>query len=232
MEEHRVILAADVEDYTGRNRHDQGRLQAALVGALDIAGTAAQLRVADWDRQKQGDGQYVVLPAGTDPATVLGPFVKALSKHLRKQQTATFRIRVRLAVHEGLLSLDGANGYPGDHGVQPSRLVDAQPLRDALASCPEAALGVIVSERVFNDHIGQRPGSPRRDQFRRVDFEAKNRPYVGYIRVPGHNVHALALPSAAAQPDPRPPASGLNITGMGSNVAVNGPQTNHQTFGR
>ncbi len=233
MEEHRTMFVADVEDYSSRNGHNQAKLQAALVGALDYAGRAANLDPLDWDRQKQGDGQFVVFPPKTDPVIVIGPFVKALAKFLRKQQTATLRIRVRLAIHEGPIRLDGANGYPGDHAVQPARLVSAQPLRDALATCPEACLGVIVSDRVFADYIGQRPNSPRRDRFRRVDVEEKKQRYVGYIHIPGHNVHALDLPPAApVRPDVKHPAPVVNVSGTGANVAMYGPQTNHQTFGR
>ncbi|MGI5268423.1 hypothetical protein ACQEUU_04675 [Nonomuraea sp. CA-218870] len=233
MEEHRIMLVADVEDYSSRNGHDQAKLQAALVGALDHAGRAAKLGILGWDRQKQGDGQFVVLPPRTDPVSVLSPFVKALSKYLRHKQTATFRIRVRLAIHEGPIQLDGANGYPGDHAVQPNRMVGAQPLRAALAACPEAYLGVIVSERIFTDYIGQRPGSPRRDRFRRVDVEEKKNRYVGYIHVPGHNVHAVDISSTIPPgPDIERTLPVLNISGAGANVAMYGDQTNHQTFGR
>jgi hypothetical protein len=233
MEEHRIMLVADVEDYSSRNGHDQAKLQATLVDALDYAGRSANLEILDWDRQKQGDGQFVILPPKTDPVAVLRPFVKALSKYLRHKQTATFRIRVRLAIHEGPIQLDGANGYPGDHAVQPNRLVGAQPLRAALAACPQAYLGVIVSERVFMDYIGQRPGSPRRDRFRRVDVEEKKNRYVGYIHVPGHNVHAVDIsPTVPPRPDIERTAQALNISGAGANVAMYGDQTNHQTFGR
>lgn len=233
MEEHRTIFTADVEDYSGRNGHNQAKLQEALVGALDYAGRSAKLDPDEWKRQRQGDSQFVVLPPKTDPVVVLGPFVKALARFLRKQQTAAFRIRVRLAVHEGPIRLDGANGYPGDHAVQPARLVDARPLRDALAACPEACLGVIVSDRVFADYVGQRPNSPRRDQFRRVDVKEKKQRYVGYIHIPGHNVHALDLsPAEPVQPDVKHPAPVVNVSGAGANVAMYGSQTNHQTFER
>ncbi|GLW07857.1 hypothetical protein Misp01_29870 [Microtetraspora sp. NBRC 13810] len=239
MEQHRTILVADVEKYSRRNGDDQAKLQSALVESLDQGAEAAKLATFEWDRQKQGDGQFVVLPARTDPMTVLGPFVTALSKSLLVRQTATFRIRVRLSIHEGPIRLDGVNGFPGDHAVEPARLVGAQPLRRALAARPEACLGVIISERFFKDYVGQRPGGPPRDQFRRVDLVEKDKPYVAYIHLPGHNVHALDLsPTSPAAPTSPDRSDGdrdgpvYYVSGAGSNVATYGAQTNHQNFGR
>lgn len=236
MEEHRMMLVVDVEDYSSRNGDDQARLQFALVRSLDHAAGAAGLGTLDWERQKQGDGQFVLLPARTDPITVLGRFVAALSECLIALQTATFRMRLRLSVHEGPVRVDGANGYPGDHAVQVARLVGARALRDALAARPEACLGVIISDRIFADYIGQRAGGPPRDQFRRVDVKEKKNAYVAYIHLPGHNVHALDLaPSAPAVVTPGEAAhSGVayTINGTGINVATYGDQTNHQSFGR
>lgn len=231
MEEHRLILVTDVEDYSSSPGEGQFGLQLALVRSLDRAAGAARLGTLGWDRQKQGDGQYVVLPARTDPLAILGPFVTGLAEAVRAAWTAEFRMRLRLAVHEGPIRLDGANGYPGDHAVQPARLVGARPLRAAMAACPEACLGVIVSDRVYVDYVGQRPGGPPRDQFRRVEVAEKKQHYVAHIHLPGHNAHALDLGSGPS-PAPDGPDVTYRISGTGNNVATYGDQTNHQTFGR
>lgn len=229
--EHRMMLGTDIERYSDRNGSDQNRLQWALVSSLTQAATAAKLAFPEWECQPQGDGQFVVLPVSTDRYAVLGAFITALAEAVAAQQTATFRVRMRLSVHEGPIQLDGPNGYPGDHAVQTNRLVGAQSLRAALAARPEAWLGVIISDRVFADYVGQRPGGPPRDQFRRVDVAEKNQRYVAYLHLPGHNVHALDLASA---PPANPPGGAAgpvyNFSGTGSNVAVHGDQTNHQTF--
>ncbi|MET9068020.1 hypothetical protein ACWDR1_30780 [Streptosporangium sandarakinum] len=190
--EHRLMITSDVEDYGGRNDGDQVRLQRTLMGVLDVAAVTAGLEPAGWKRQPQGDGEFTVLPPGTDVLTVLGSFVTALAENITSvNRGRLFRMRMRLAVHHGPIHVDGAAGSPGGHAVQSGRMVGADALRAAMAACPEADLGVIVSERVFDDYIGQGYGGPSAEEFRLVRARDKTDEYRAYLHLPGHNVHRL-----------------------------------------
>jgi hypothetical protein len=229
MDEQRMLLGTDIEDYSSRNRADQARLQLALVEAVERAAMETGLALPQWERQPQGDGEFAVLPPGVRRESVVGPFVEALALAMNDAQTAQLRMRVRLSIHEGPVR-QGANGVPGDHAVAVGRLVGADPLREAMAACPEALLGVIVSQRVYEDCVGQgERGSPPRDRFKEVQVLAKKQKYTAYIHLPGHNVHALELPEPPATPVTQGPV--FNVSGMGANVA-HGDQTIRQKFAR
>ncbi|MGW4420488.1 hypothetical protein [Streptosporangium sp. NPDC004631] len=190
--EYRLMITSDIEDYGGRHDGDQVELQKTLIRVLDLAAGAAGLALLDWKRQPQGDGEFTVLPPDTDAAAVLGPFVTALAQGVEAVNRGRFRTRLRLAVHGGHIHVDGAAGSPGGHAVQSGRLVGADPLRAAMSACPEADLGVIVSDRIFEDFVGQGYGGPSPEDFRHVHVKAKSQEYRAYVHLPGHNVHRLA----------------------------------------
>ncbi|MFF0311529.1 hypothetical protein ACFYSC_29190 [Streptosporangium sp. NPDC004379] len=189
--EHRLMITSDIERYGDRNDGDQVRLQRILKGVLDVAAVTAGLEPDEWKRQPQGDGEFTVLPSGTDVPTVLELFVTALAENIASVNRGRFRLRMRLAVHHGPIHVDGAAGSPGGHAVQSGRMVGADALRAAMAACPEADLGVIVSERVFDDYVGQGYGGPSIEEFRFVRAKDKSDEYRAYLHLPGHNVHRL-----------------------------------------
>ncbi|MFB9893368.1 hypothetical protein [Planobispora takensis] len=224
---HRVMIATDIEDYSSRNRDDQATLQRDLVRALDHAAGLARLGLLDWRRQEQGDGQFVVLPPGTDAVTVLTSFVTELNEVLTGYNSAMSRMRMRLSVHEGPVVLDGANGVPGAHAVQTNRLVNAAALKAAMKARQEANLGVIVSDRMFEDYVGQCHGGPSKDDFRRVEVAEKKERYIAHIHLPGHNVHALGNligpgePAPQGQPPTVPASAGRDLA-MNDMIKVKG----------
>lgn len=189
--EHRLMLTSDVENYSGHVNQEQIELQQALTQVRDIAAGAAGFMVLDWKRQPQGDGEFAILPPDTDPVAVLAPFVPTLARAVEAVNTARFHMRVRLSVHQGPIHVDGPLGSPGAHAVQSGRLVAAEPLRVAMRACKAAYLGVIVSERIFEDYVGQGYGGPSPEEFRHVHVKVKADEYRAYVYLPGHNVHRL-----------------------------------------
>ncbi|GII66101.1 hypothetical protein Skr01_61860 [Sphaerisporangium krabiense] len=190
--EFRLMITSDIEDYGGRSDGDQVELQQRLTRVLDLAAGAAGLAWLEWKQQPQGDGYFTVLPPGTDAATVLGPFMTALARNVEAANRGRDRMRLRLSVHGGPIHVHGAAGSPGGHAVQSGRLVGAAPLRAAMGARPEAGLGVIISDRVYEDFVGQGYGGPSREEFRHVHVTAKSQEYQAYVHLPGHNVHRLS----------------------------------------
>ncbi|MGV9309531.1 hypothetical protein ACWDLG_39705 [Nonomuraea sp. NPDC003727] len=190
--EYRLMITSDIEDYGSRRDSDQVELQGMLIRVLYRAAGAAGLALFDWKRQPQGDGEFAVLPPGTDAAAILGPFVTSLAQGVEAVNRGELRMRLRLAVHGGPIHVDGAAGSPGGHAVQSGRLVGADPLRAAMSACQQADLGVIVSDRIFEDFVGQGYGGPSPEDFRHVHVKAKSNEYRAYVHLPGHNVHQFA----------------------------------------
>jgi hypothetical protein len=197
--EHRVLVTADIEDYSSRNDAEQRVLQSALGDSLDSAADRAELNRQAWLRQVGGDGVFAVLPRDTDVAALMDVFIReldtALGVHNRRRADDHWsRIRLRLAVHVGPIHMDGAIGWPGQHAVLPARLRDSAPVRAALAALPDADLAVIVSTEVYRDYITQGPGEPRPSDFRSVHVRVKKQAYDAYLYLPRFDIHDLPMP--------------------------------------
>ncbi|WP_327090824.1 hypothetical protein OIE66_09425 [Nonomuraea sp. NBC_01738] len=224
---HQVVVSVDIEDYSSRSPGERDRLQQLLLRALERSAEAAKLAIDFWETQPQGDGRYVVLPPDVHPGTIIGSFVTAFSAALSADQAR--RMRVRVAVDEGAIQ-PSVNGFADDHAINAARLRDSGPLRAAMAACPAAPLGIIVSQRIFEDYTGGHDGIAR-EEFRRVEFTAKNQPYVGYIRIPGHNVHDLPL-DAPKPPQAAPATPVVNVNGTGAFGTLGDHATITQNFAR
>jgi hypothetical protein len=161
-------MVADMERYSRRSSPLQREAQAEFVRAMDIAAAAAGLRSDDWRRQASGDGELVILPAEIPEAAVLSRFLRHLDGHLRRLNAKlqpVAKIRVRIALHQGPVYLDGANGYPGHAVNTTARLVEADELKAALRAFPEAAVACIVSDGIYRDVVTERYDDLRPERF-------------------------------------------------------------------
>ncbi|WP_432837302.1 hypothetical protein [Dactylosporangium sp. CA-092794] len=225
----RILVAVDVERYSQRENLQQYHIQRAFQRALADAADRLGLRRAEWLTQPSGDGELAILPAGTsEPLVVahLGATLDALLRERNRDLGADLRIRLRLAVHVGLVHLDGANGFPGAAAVTVCRLVEARPLKDALAAFPSAGAALIVSEQVYDDVVAQRYEGLRPDSYTRVRIELPEKRFEAgaWIAVPGvavQDVARVVAPPAA----PAVPAAPVAAAGGFSfgNLTTNGP---------
>jgi hypothetical protein len=214
--ERRVVVSVDMESYSKRSSPLQHRAQTAFRQIMEDAAAAAGLNRVDWKIQQGGDGELGILPLGTSERAVLR-LVPALDELLREHNEGwapEARVRLRVAVHQGLVHLDGANGFPGDPVVDVSRLIDAPQLKETLRAYPGANVALIVSESIFREVV--RPYRDLRpDQFAPVTatIPEKNFSAPAWIYVPGENV-------AARHPSAGPPVAGA--------TPAESPQHRHQ----
>src|SRR5437016_1714687 len=117
-----------MENYSRRDNVLQHRAQAALARILDEATTELGLHRVNWMIQQGGDGELAILPTGTSERLVvtgLAPIVDRLLRQHNRGLSSEARVRLRIAVHQGLVHLDGANGFPSEAVVHVCRLADA-----------------------------------------------------------------------------------------------------------
>jgi hypothetical protein len=115
------------------------------------------------------------------------------------------KVRLRVALHQGLVHLDSANGFAGEAVVVVCRLLDALPLKRALAAFTGAAIAVIASESVFRDVVRHQYDGLRPDRFRQVEVSlpAKGFRQSAWIYVPDEDVNQLdGLDEPEPDPDP------------------------------
>ncbi|MGV9806775.1 hypothetical protein [Micromonospora chersina] len=198
----RLLVAVDMECYSGRDNVLQYRAQLAFQKIMEDACAELGIDRAKWLIQQGGDGELAILPTGTSERTVVTRLTPVLDRLLREHNRGLnreARIRLRLGVHEGLVHLDGANGYPGEAVVTVCRLVDSPQLKVTLRQFPEAAVALIVSDRIFQDIVRHYQDLPPA-HFRQVaaSLPEKNFEAIAWIHVPGENVAAGVAPGSGS----------------------------------
>ncbi|GAB7038774.1 hypothetical protein JCM9533A_26240 [Catenuloplanes niger JCM 9533] len=195
----RLLVAVDMENYSRRDNVLQFRAQADLQKILASAADDLGFDRSAWWTQPQGDGELAVLPEGTNEIRIVTRLTATLDRLLREHNrglTEEARVRLRLAMHEGIVHLDGATGAAGAAAVTVCRLRDAEPARAALRRFPHANVVLIISDRLFED-IVRHYHDARPDRFARVvaDVPGKGFTEPAWIHVPDED---------ATLPGPRP----------------------------
>ena len=150
-----LLVAVDAVGYSKGNDQAHLAVQAALPKVLSTAARHAKLDRGTWRLQQQGDGQLAILPHDQPEPAVVDDFARHLAQALATHNAKTapdHRLRLRMAIHCGT-AVEADNGYAGQGVVAVCRLVDSDPVRDALAELPEADLAVILSHQVFVDTV-------------------------------------------------------------------------------
>ncbi|AIG76709.1 Hypothetical protein AJAP_19230 [Amycolatopsis japonica] len=177
---HRTVLVVDVERFSGRKNPEQRNVRSALYAALGHA------LGSHWNtcyHEDRGDGVLLLAPAEIPKRLfveqVPGRLVKALNRHNRAHGTGE-QIRLRMAVHAGEVLLDahGATGVAINHTF---RLLDASPLKDALAGSA-GVLAVITSDWLFREVVWHSAADETRYRPQRI--RVKETEALGWICLP------------------------------------------------
>jgi hypothetical protein len=198
---YRPTIAVDIERSAGRG--DTALVQSRAVLA-DVMRGALEESDIDWSassRTTHGDMLRVIAPAGTETGRLIYPLLHNLSTRLRLHNQTAGRssvLRVRAAVHAGGVHIDEGE-VVGSPLELVSRLLDAPPLKAALASAPEhVTTALVVSAHVHDEVVrhGYRGIDPA--TFSPVEFTVKETTATAWLHVPGWYVHpAVGAPAAA-----------------------------------
>ena len=147
----------------------------------------------------------IIPPSGTPKAELIYPVLTELGIRLRAHNRTAgpaTRIRVRAALHAGDICLGPAGEIAGQPLEVLARMLDAQPVRTALAEAPAAAtVAVLLSQHFYDETV--RHGYPGidPDDFRQVSFTEKKYTAQAWLHVPGFP-SALPKPLASAPETP------------------------------
>lgn len=174
----RIVISVDMANYSRRNNLLQYQAQTDFRSIMDAAAEELAVDRPAWLQQQAGDGELAILPADASERTLVAKMTPTLDTLLRQYnigRAAESRIRLRVAVHQGLVHLDGANGFPGEAVITVSRLVDAPVVKDALRRrFPRADVALIVSDQLYTDVVCQYHDL-RPDLFRRCRRNCRTR---------------------------------------------------------
>jgi len=196
---HRTILVVDIAGFSAeqRTRANYVAMRAGMFAAIEQAFHETGIVWADCFHESTGDGVFILVPENPSKGVIAERLPQALVTALVAHNDGhppEERLRVRLAMHAGEIVHD-------DHGVtgpainRTFRLVDAQPLKDALANS-SGVLAIVVSEWFYDEVIRH---SPTRvpEAYRRIEVSVKETNVAAWIRLPDHVLPELQ-PTAAA----------------------------------
>lgn len=237
-----MIITDDVERYSRRPTLTQIDFQRDLVGLMNRAAAMTGLDTAEWDRQRQGDAELIVLPPDVDESLVTADLVEAIRVCLERRnldRSEQGRLRLRLALHTGSM-IPGANGFAGPAVVAACRMRDSDALRATLAAAGTAELVVAVSGEIYRDIVANRLRGLRPDSYKPIRVTNKEYTDTAYVTVPGHAVaewaHATgrndepdeAGPRASARPPGRPAPAGPQVIAYGGDAVYGVMQENRE----
>ncbi|MEU8803854.1 hypothetical protein [Spirillospora sp. NPDC048819] len=197
------LYICDIASFGDPSRTDRVRVHVRDV-LYESLGTAFRENGIAFDAcywEDRGDGVMIAVPPEFDLATLLTTVTDRLRAEIRHHNAVSgdpAKMQLRVAVHMGMARSDG-RGLVGTAVNDAFRILDAPALKEALR-VSGTAVGVIVSDRVYDDVV--RHGWDLLDpgDYRPVEVQVKELTTTSWMNVPG-------LPSPVpAQSPPTPPA--------------------------
>jgi hypothetical protein len=181
-------VVVDVVSFTRPNRdnNDQLAIRAALYDTLARAFEDAGVPWHRCDHEDRGDGVLIFVSSEVSKVLLLGAVPRRLAELLELDNTRREprrRFRLRMVVHAGEVHRD-AHGFAGHDVNMAFRLIDAEPLRRAMAA-DDTPVGLIASEDVYQGVIRHRYGGLEPEAFHRVRVQAKGADEPGYVQLVG-----------------------------------------------
>ena len=182
------FLVCDIAKFSDPSRVDpvRVRVRKAMYDGLERSLEELGLRSHEWYDEDRGDGVMVVLPPQVPVESLLTTVVGRLRAEVRRHNQAASeaaQMRLRVAVNVGQAEQDG-RGVVSTALTHAFRLLDAEPLKDAVAEA-ETAIAVIVSRRVYEDVVSHGRGLVDPGDYYRVEVKVKETSDEAWITVPG-----------------------------------------------
>jgi hypothetical protein len=183
----KLLVAYDVEHYTGRGRRLEFSTQQRLVDVLTFAFGEAGVSAGGYELQEQGDGGLALLPTGEgvdEPRMVIG-LISALTAgldELNEDLVAKAQVRLRVGLHEGVVNR-AAHGFTGMAVDDVCRLRDSGAVRDMLAGS-QAPLVVVVADHLYRDVLADSKYALRGAPFTQATVSAKEFTGIAWIYLP------------------------------------------------
>lgn len=196
---HRTIVIVDVEGFGDQDRTNahQVIIRDGLYRIMREAFGHAGISWDCCDHEDRGDGVLALVPAEIPKGLLVESLPFAMVMGLRRHNGAhpcPEQIRLRMALHAGEVRYD-EHGVTGASVNLAFRLLEAGPLKQALAGCP-GPLAVIASPWFF-DEVARHTALA--GEYRCVDVAVKETRTTGWICLPDHAT------AAVRSRRPRPP---------------------------
>ncbi|MEV0639299.1 hypothetical protein AB0I77_31070 [Streptomyces sp. NPDC050619] len=226
---YRTILLFDIEQYGSRDDVEQAFLRRLLYDLVDTTLLAADVDETARLRADRGDSVMELIDTQVSvPALVKTLLTETIALlHNKNRLIATSaQMRLRIVVSSGYVAVDELDGWVGSDLNHAVRLLNSDPLRDALKQ-RDGDCVLCVSDGIYQGVVRHGPLGVRPDDFHRITVETKEGPTVAWLHGdPG------GAGSPAGSADPRaasdaPTAAQRSETWVGGNLYGNTGGTHH-----
>jgi hypothetical protein len=159
---HQAILVLDVEKFGDASRTNAHKLavRQGLYECVEEAFGAAGITWQNCTWEDCGDGILILISPDAPKSRLVdhlpGRLIAALHRHNARSSVPS-QIRLRVALDAGEIHYD-SHGMTGDAIIRAFRLLDAAPLREALAASP-GVLAMITSDWFYQEVVRHEPGA-------------------------------------------------------------------------
>ncbi|ANS67254.1 hypothetical protein SLINC_5030 [Streptomyces lincolnensis] len=215
---HRTILLFDIEQFGTRDDVEQAFLRRLLYDVVDATLLDAGIDETARLTADRGDSVMALIDAQASvPALVktLLTETPALLHNKNRLIATSARMRLRIALSSGYVAIDD-NGWVGSDLNHAVRLLDSDPLRDALKERTDDSV-LCVSDAIYQGVVRHGPLGVRPDDFHRITVETKEGPTVAWLHGEPGPTGSAGSP-AGSVPASNSPASQHN------DIRINGDQ--------
>ncbi|WP_019055489.1 hypothetical protein [Streptomyces prunicolor] len=200
---YRTILLFDIEQFGKRDNVEQAYLRRVLYDVVDATLLAADVDETSRLRADRGDSVMELIDTGVSVPTLTKTLLTetpALLHSKNRLIADSTRMRLRIVLSAGYVAIDELGGWVGRDLNHAVRLLNSDPLRDALKDRGEDCV-LCTSDGVYDGVVRNGPLGVRPEDFHRITVETKEGPTVAWVhgtpRAPGSSTGASALPDAA-----------------------------------
>ncbi|CAL9468790.1 hypothetical protein [Streptomyces sp. enrichment culture] len=180
---YRTILLFDIEQYGSRDDVEQAFLRRVLYDVVDTTLLTAAIDERARLRADRGDSVMELIDTAVPvPALVkiLLAETPALLHNKNRLLAASARMRLRIVLSSGYVAVDELDGWVGSDLNHAVRLLNSDPLRDALKQ-READCVLCVSDGIYQGVVRHGPLGVRPEEFHRMTVETKEGPTVAWV---------------------------------------------------
>jgi hypothetical protein len=170
------LFATDITGFTKAQRDDdiQVYMHQSLYEMLKVAFDRSDVPWSDCSHEDRGDGAIVVAPPTIPAARLIGipDRLRALVRRHNRVSCEAAQIRLRTAVHLGLIHHDGHGFVGGDINLL-CRMLDSRQFKQRLADS-KAEIALIASDYLYDTVIRRQPSLIDPAQFQQLNIRVKD----------------------------------------------------------
>lgn len=191
---YRTILLFDIEQYGSRDDVEQGFLRRVLYDVVDSTLSDASVDETLRLRADRGDSVMELIDTQVSVPLLVKTLLTetpALLHNKNRLLADSARMRLRVVLSSGYVAIDELDGWVGSDLNHAVRLLNSDPLRDALKEREDDSV-LCVSEGIYQGVVRHGPLGVRPGDFHRITVETKEGPTVAWLH---------GRPGTAASPE-------------------------------